>query len=317
MNKFYLLLARWNTTWHCFYPINPKARAKMAGILNKFYSRKKRNQHTDAFLGTRASQLCACAGSCGNVPASSSSLSVFERKYQQRVIGCLPFTKIFRKIWLESEWNTTFCVVPAQNLREQRNTWKGGPVFPDGISIGNSCSISSKSSLIPVSGLRRRFSVNGTDLYWICIQLKRMRYRFAFYSQPLRWMTIVFFSLSLSFLFLFALSVHVGGKVGFTIHLTFLTQLGVSTILCFRSLSRRWSVSCMHGLLKTKINSCRSYFNFVAFIASAFFSVGVGQRQFFKKSQQAGYEVKSVIKRGQDNYIVFPSWGDYKKFFLV
>ena len=32
-----------------------------------------------------------------------------------------------------------------------------------------------------------------------------------------------------------------GGKVGFTIHLTFLTQLGVSTILCLRSL-KRWSV---------------------------------------------------------------------------
>ena len=302
-------------------------RAKMAGIVNKVYSRKKRNQHADAFLGNRASQLCACAGSCGNVPAFSSSLSVFERKYQQRVIGCLPFTKIFRTIRLESKWNTTFCVVPAQNLREQRNTWKDSPVFPDGIPIGNSCSISSKSSLTPVSGLRRRFSVNGTDLYWIWIHLKRMRYRFAFYSQPFRWMTgdiswicsnsVFSLSLSLSFPFHFAFTVHVGGKVGFTIHLTFLTQLGVSTILCFRSLSRRWSVSCMHGLLKTKVNSCRSYFNFAAFTAWAFFSVGVRQRQFFKKSQQDGYEEKSVIERGQDDYIVFPSYGDYKNLFLV
>ena len=109
---------------------------------------------------------------------------------------------------------------------------------------------------------------------------------------------------------------HVGGKVGFTIHLTFLTQLGVSTILCLRSL-RRWSVSCMHGLLETKVNSCRSYCNFASFIAPAFFSVGVRQRQFFKKSQRTGFEEKSVIKRGQDNYIVFPSYGDYKKLFLV
>ena len=30
---------------------------------------------------------------------------------------------------------------------------------------GNSCSISSKPSLIPVSGLRGRFPVNGTDLF--------------------------------------------------------------------------------------------------------------------------------------------------------
>ena len=170
------------------------------------------------------------------------------------------------------------------------------------------------------------FSLNGTDLYWICIHLKRMRYRFAFYSQPFRWMTgdiswicsNIFFSLSLSlsFPFHFAFTVHVGGKVGFTIHLTFLTQLGVSTILCLRSL-RRWSVSCMHGLLETKVNSCRSYCNFASFIAPAFFSVGVRQRQFFKKSQRTGFEEKSVIKRGQDNYIVFPSYGDYKKLFLV
>ena len=35
IGKFYNLIAPWNTTWHCFYPINPKARAKMADIVNK------------------------------------------------------------------------------------------------------------------------------------------------------------------------------------------------------------------------------------------------------------------------------------------
>ena len=35
--------------------------------------------------------------------------------------GCLPFTKRFRKIWLESKWYMTFLVVPAENFREQRN----------------------------------------------------------------------------------------------------------------------------------------------------------------------------------------------------
>ena len=35
--QIYLLFPPWNTTWHGFYPINPKARAKMAGILNKVY----------------------------------------------------------------------------------------------------------------------------------------------------------------------------------------------------------------------------------------------------------------------------------------
>ena len=47
--------------------------------------------------------------------------------------GCLLFTLSFRKIRLESKWNTTFWVVPAENFREQRNIWKGSPVFPDGI----------------------------------------------------------------------------------------------------------------------------------------------------------------------------------------
>ena len=45
--------------------------------------------------------------------------------------GCLPFTRSFRKIQFESKWNMTFLVVPAENVREQRN--KGSPVFPDGI----------------------------------------------------------------------------------------------------------------------------------------------------------------------------------------
>ena len=27
----------------------------------------------------------------------------------------------------------TFWIVPEENLQEQRNVWKGSPVFPDGI----------------------------------------------------------------------------------------------------------------------------------------------------------------------------------------
>ena len=37
----------------------------------------------------------------------------------------------FRKIQLESK--NTFWVVPAEDFREQRNIWKGSPVFPDGM----------------------------------------------------------------------------------------------------------------------------------------------------------------------------------------
>jgi len=32
--------------------------------------------------------------------------------------GCLSFTKSFRKVWLESNWNTTFWVVSVDNFRE-------------------------------------------------------------------------------------------------------------------------------------------------------------------------------------------------------
>ena len=32
-------------------------------------------------------------------------------------IGCSPFTKSFRKIRLESKWNTPFWVVPAEHLK--------------------------------------------------------------------------------------------------------------------------------------------------------------------------------------------------------
>lgn len=73
------------------------------------------------------------------------------------VITVYHFEKSLRKIHLESIRS----VVPAENLPEQRNNWKGSLVFPD----GNSCSISSQPwSLTPVSGHRGRFSVNGTDL---------------------------------------------------------------------------------------------------------------------------------------------------------
>ena len=45
------------------------------------------------------------------------------RNFQEesREMGCLPFTKIVREIRLETEWNTTFWIVPAENLQEQRN----------------------------------------------------------------------------------------------------------------------------------------------------------------------------------------------------
>ena len=37
IGKFYHFFTPWNTTWHCLYPINPKARAMTADIMNKVY----------------------------------------------------------------------------------------------------------------------------------------------------------------------------------------------------------------------------------------------------------------------------------------
>ena len=50
-----------------------------------------------------------------------------ERRQQASLgnFGCLPFTIFFRKIRLESKWNTTFWVVLSENFREQQNIWKG------------------------------------------------------------------------------------------------------------------------------------------------------------------------------------------------
>ena len=37
IGKLYHLFAPWNTTWHSCYPFDPRAQAKMAGIVNKVY----------------------------------------------------------------------------------------------------------------------------------------------------------------------------------------------------------------------------------------------------------------------------------------
>ena len=79
--------------------------------------------------------------------------------------GCLPFTRIFREIRFENKWNTTFWVFPTENFREQRNIWKGSPVFPDEIFLTEIRVPFPQPSLIPVWGLRGRFPLNGTDLY--------------------------------------------------------------------------------------------------------------------------------------------------------
>lgn len=71
--------------------------------------------------------------------------------------GGLPVTKSFRKIRLESKQNTTFWVVPVENLLEQRKIRKGSSVLPDEMfqmEIPNACSFSSKQERIKLYILR-------------------------------------------------------------------------------------------------------------------------------------------------------------------
>ena len=50
------------------------------------------------------------------------------------ITGCLPFTKSFPENPAGNQMEHCFRVVPAENFRERRNIWKGGPVsFLDGI----------------------------------------------------------------------------------------------------------------------------------------------------------------------------------------
>ena len=84
----------------------------------------------------------------------------------KQLIGCLPFTKIFRKILLESKWNTTCWVVPSENSREQRSIWKGSPVFPNGIFQTEIRVPFLQSHLwYRVLAFAVVLLVNGTDLY--------------------------------------------------------------------------------------------------------------------------------------------------------
>ena len=68
--------------------------------------------------------------------------------------------KFLETIMLASKWTRLFG--SFYRKQEQRNIWKGFPVFLDRMVQAE---LHEKPSLIPVSGFRGRFSINGTDLY--------------------------------------------------------------------------------------------------------------------------------------------------------
>ena len=104
-----------------------------------------------------------CVGKLEETFGDKKEDSIF---FIMAVMGCLPFSKSFQKIRLESKWNKTSWVVPAENFREQLKIWKGSPVFFRTESLKREFRVPFLQShrLIPVSGLRGRFSGNWPDL---------------------------------------------------------------------------------------------------------------------------------------------------------
>lgn len=81
-------------------------------------------------------------------PSSTTSL-VFPVLYQVQ--------KAFGKYGWKIKKNTTFWVVPVENLLEKRKIGKGSPVLPDGMlrmEIPTACSFSSKQERIKLYTLR-------------------------------------------------------------------------------------------------------------------------------------------------------------------
>ena len=88
----------------------------------------------------------------------------FSNEFDNTNIDCFAFTKGFGKILLKSKWNTTFCIVPAENFWEQRNIDpKRWPCFFGRNFLKGKFEFHVFNPYLPVSGLCGCFSVNGTD----------------------------------------------------------------------------------------------------------------------------------------------------------
>ena len=86
--------------------------------------------------------------------------------YNQTVVVSITFTKSFEKIRLESKWKTTFWVVPVENF-PLCQPWKGSPVLVLGRNGPNGKFVFHffEPSLMPLSGIRGCFPINGNELY--------------------------------------------------------------------------------------------------------------------------------------------------------
>ena len=119
-----------------------------------------------------------------NKPNQKNCAHKFKCSHGLRQSGCLPFTKCFQKIQLESTWNMTLWFVPEENFQEQWNFWKGSLVFSVRMFqmeicvlffiaiFDNSFRLSwpffAKMELIYTNG-KRDFRIKFTNLSWILL----------------------------------------------------------------------------------------------------------------------------------------------------
>ena len=94
--------------------------------------------------------------------------------------------KFLETIMLASKWTRLFG--SFYRKQEQRNIWKGFPVFPDRMVQAE---LHEKPSLIPVSGFRGRFSINGPDLYTMVNAIPGEIYQFWIVNRPVLPMQMV------------------------------------------------------------------------------------------------------------------------------
>ena len=115
----------WNTTWHCYYPMDPKARATIAGIVNKFY------RCIFSFQGVGKNKIADRFLHLLNRPREYIQLHRYKAVFKSYTRWCLANSCQSRKMFflfeVKCDWQWTSSFVPPtqtsrnKTLSEQAN----------------------------------------------------------------------------------------------------------------------------------------------------------------------------------------------------